>query len=268
MIIPWATNTDKQCISVTSSSISDIFFDDLIAILINENGKTDFNKKYDGSGNIIALRAELASIEDIIRGACSVGAIKTRKLRIENDSLVVNLELIEPTCSYYWRFYTDLINNPKQTKSLEMLMKQPAIAPQQVYQCRLFLDGDEVFLVWNNGKHWLYDFGNKNQSTRRSIFQAIYDRTDTLLSKKELAEITGYNLDNINLKEQLTKMFLRKHLNKYFVISDYAPKIGYRIGVKSMTSITGTDLIMIIREQLNYSIGEKRKNKINKILQE
>lgn len=244
--------------------IAEEILDDTVRIMQSNTGETKLSKKY-------ALKLQKAEFEKKIieaqfEGACKMGCMHINSLVKERgkEILQVDIDLLEPRYSYYWRYYTDLINNPKQKKSLNDLMSQPIIDPKEVYQCKLTIENNEVFLTWNNGKHWLYDFGNKSNSARRNLFEAAITNPDILLSKKDLEEKTGEKYIGARLKEHFTKMFLRKTLNELFVISDYSPKEGHRIGVKSLVSVSGYDLIKIIREQLAYSTNEKRQNMIDR----
>lgn len=244
--------------------ISEEILDDTIRIMQSDTGKTKLSKRY--AIKLQKTEFEKKIIEAQFGGVCKMGCMRINSLVKERgkEILRVDIDLLEPRYSYYWRYYTDLINNPKQKKSLNDLMNQPIIDPKEVYQCKLTIENNEVFLTWNNGKHWLYDFGNRSNSARRSLFEAAINSSDILLSKKDLEEKTGEKYVGARLKEHFTKMFLRKTLNGLFVISDYSSKEGHRIGIKSLVSISGYDLIKIIREQLTYSTNEKRQNIIDR----
>lgn len=233
-------------------------FDDLIKIIEKTNTTVlrstyTYNKELDAS---IIKRNFFDEIHNFTKN----DAIEIEEATFSKGVADIRLKLIEPTCSYLWYGYALIPNNDNQSKALQENFRQQPIDIDHIYQCRLIRDGRFVYLDWNSGRHWLYDFGNKSTSSIRRLFDILLKNPDRLYEAKELREL-GVSFTSKGLKEVFTKKFMRGKLYSRFIFSESPSTIALRANI----SISGKEIVQIIRENLHFIYAESRRHKDRKL---
>lgn len=165
-----------------------------------------------------------------------------------NDSNIsIDVELNEPAFSNHYYANYGVINDKKIMEWLKQSSYGKPINPNVVYTCRLVIKTNtaDVYLLWDDGEELLYRFGSM-ASNRYTVFKYLLENSDMKHDLNPLKDRLVVPRSTKTLHEYFTKTFIVGNLKDKFAIVSEKESIG----IKSIASFKGTELISVIRNNL------------------
>lgn len=160
---------------------------------------------------------------------------------------VATLRVIEPRYTYYCYRHIGRLSNDKYIALLDELTQSTPIDDDSEYIISLNIEQDRyVYLNWESGRLLVHDLGDKNSSRRKQLVLALI-RNNRLHTSRELHEVYKIEPFLKGYKDMLTTSFMVGGLRRAFMISSSKSNVG----IRSHSSLSGRQLISIIREQLH-----------------
>lgn len=164
-----------------------------------------------------------------------------------SSSINIDVGLNEPAFSNHYYANYRVINDRKIVEWLKQSNYGKPINPNVVYTCRLVIKANtsDVYLSWDDGEELLYRFGSM-ASNRYAVFKYLLENSDMKHDLNPLKDKLVVPQSTKTLHEYFTKTFIVGNLKDKFAIVSEKKSIG----IKSIASFKGTELISVIRNNL------------------